>query len=508
MVNAVGRELPEAVAGYGTVIPFAGAFATHRPPCRGAAGARAERAGEDKRRQGLEEVFRRIPVTDGMTLSFHHHLRDGDGVVNAVLATAAALGLRDLTLAISSVFAVHAPLVGHMRSGVVGGLDSDYVAGPVADAISHGVLARPLVLRTHGGRAGAIESGRLEIDVAFIAAPASDAHGNLNGLAGPSACGSLGYAFPDAAHAEHVVAVTDHLMPDSIAPISIPETSVDHVVELESLGRPDGIASGTTRPTEDPARLEIARTAATVIEASGLIADGFSYQTGAGGTSLAVTMFVRRLMEQRGVVGSFALGGITAALVEMLEAGLFRSLLDVQGFDLAAVASLAANPSHHEIGAGLYASPFDSGCAVNRLDCVILGATEVDADFNVNVVTGSHGRIMGGSGGHSDAAAGARLAIVVVNPPRRARAAVVDRVLTATTPGETVDVVVGASGVAVNPRRGDLAGSLSAAGLAVREIAELGSPTIAARDPAAGDRVVAVVEYRDGTVIDLVRQAR
>ena len=505
MLNTAGRELPEWIEGYGAVVPFAGASASDLGERRPRTSAR-----DDKRkpRPSLEQALRDVPVRDGMTLSFHHHLRDGDGVVNAVLATAAALGLRDLNIALSSVFAVHAPLVGHIESGVVGGLDTDYLAGPVADAVSRGALARPAILRTHGGRAAAIERGRLSIDVAFIAAPAADEHGNLNGTAGPSACGSLGYAHPDAAHADHVVAVTDGLVPYPLCPVSIAGTRVDQVVEVGSLGGQSGIASGTTRVTEDPARLEIARSAAIAIDAAGLLADGFSYQTGAGGTSLAVTQFVRRRMEERAVVGSFALGGITAALVEMLEAGLFESLLDVQDFDLAAVASLASNPRHAEIGADLYASPIEQRAAVGRLDCAILGATEVDTDFNVNVVTGSHGRVIGGSGGHSDAAAGARLAIVVVNPARAGRAVVVDRVLTATTPGETVDVVVAADGVAVNPRRGELAGSLSAAGLEVREIAQLRSSPIAAQAPEPGARVVAVVEYRDGTVIDLVRQVR
>ena len=503
MLNAVGRELPEAIEGYGALVPFTGAFATGAGPRRRPTAARPREA---KLRQSLEQAFRRIPIRDGMTLSFHHHLRDGDEVVNAVLATAAALGLRDLKVALSSVFAVHAPLVEHIESGVVGALDTDYLAGPVAEAVSRGVLARPVVLRTHGGRAAAIEYGRLRIDVAFIAAPAADDHGNINGTAGPSACGSLGYAFPDAAYADHVVAVTDHLVPYPLSPVSIRETRVDQVVEVESLGDQAGIASGTTRVTQDPVRLEIARTAARVVDAVGLIADGFSYQTGAGGTSLAVTLFVRQMMEERGVVGSFALGGITAALVEILEAGFFDSLLDVQGFDLAAVSSLASNPRHVEIGADLYASPFNGGCAVDRLDCVILGATEVDADFNVNVVTGSHGRIMGGSGGHSDAAAGARLAVVVANTPREGRALVSSRVMTVTTPGETIDAVVSEHGVAVNPRRHDLAGTLSAAGVAVVEIGELAATPTAAQALDARERVVAVVEYRDGTVIDLVRQ--
>jgi citrate lyase subunit alpha/citrate CoA-transferase len=40
MINALGRELPEHVDGYGRVIPFAGAFAArptknrHAPPVR------------------------------------------------------------------------------------------------------------------------------------------------------------------------------------------------------------------------------------------------------------------------------------------------------------------------------------------------------------------------------------------------------------------------------------------------------------------------------------------
>jgi len=73
---------------------------------------------------------------------------------------------------------------------------------------------------------------------------------------------------------------------------------------------------------------------------------------------------------------------------------------------------------------------------------VILGATQVDTGFNVNVVTGSDGKIMGGSGGHSDTAAGADLAIVVANLARGSLPIVTDEVLTATTPGESIDVVV------------------------------------------------------------------
>jgi len=141
---------------------------------------------------------------------------------------------------------------------------------------------------------------------------------------------------------------------------------------------------------------------------------------------------------------------------------------------------------------------------------VILGATEIDTDFNVNVVTGSDGVIMGGSGGHADAAAGAKVTIIVANLLRGRLPIIVDEVLTATTPGETIDVLVTERGVAVNPRRTDLKKQLLAAGLPVKEIQELkalaqgiaGSP----KSLTSQGKVVAVVEYRDGTIIDIVRQ--
>ncbi len=510
LTNSLGRSLPEYIEGYGQVRPFGGAFATAPAMLRQAPGVKRILPGEQKLVADLATVFKRIPVSDGMTLSFHHHLRNGDDVVNMVLAVAAKLGIKDLTVALSSVFPVHAPLVEHVKAGVVTGLDTNYMSGPVAEAVSHGVFPKPVVLRTHGGRARAIECGQLKIDVAFIAAPTADDYGNLNGVDGPAACGSLGYAIPDAQYAQHVVAITDHLVPYPLSPISIPQTRVDYIVKVDSIGDPKGIVSGTTKITRDPVGLKIAEITAKTIQAAGLIKDGFSFQTGAGGASLAAAHYVRQMMAEAGVAGSFALGGITGYMVEMLEAGLFKKLIDVQGFDLEAVRSLAANPNHLEVGADFYASPFNLGAAVNKLDVVVLGATEIDTDFNVNVVTGSSGVIMGGSGGHSDAAAGAKVTIVVANLLRGRLPIIMDKVLTATTPGETVDVLVTERGVAVNPRRTDLYEQFKAAGLPLKSVAELKElAEKIAGVPAritTQDKIVAVVEYRDGTVIDVVRQ--
>jgi citrate lyase subunit alpha / citrate CoA-transferase len=315
---------------------------------------------------------------------------------------------------------------------------------------------------------------------------------------------------PDSEHADVVVAVTDNLTAYPLWPISIPQTRVDYVVAVDSIGDPQGIAFGTTALTRNPLDLKIARTVARVIEAAGLIRDGFSFQTGAGGASLASASFVRDMMLAKGVKGGFALGGITGYMVAMLEEGLFTSLIDVQGFDLEAVRSLARNPAHLEVGASFYASPFNAGCAVNQLDAVVLGATEIDVDFNVNVVTGSDGTIMGGSGGHGDAAAGAGLTVVAAKLARQRLPVILDRVRTVATPGESVDVLVTERGCAVNPLRADLADRFKAAGLPVESIEALRDKAMRLTGPpaplAVDGPVVAVVEYRDGTVTDVVRR--
>jgi citrate lyase subunit alpha/citrate CoA-transferase len=225
---------------------------------------------------------------------------------------------------------------------------------------------------------------------------------------------------------------------------------------------------------------------------------------------LAVAYAVEKIMLAEGIHGSFASGGITGKLVEMLNKGCFESLLDVQCFDLEAVRSLRENPAHREISASQYASPLAAGAVVDSLDTVILGATEIDPDFNVNVHTNSQGLIMGGSGGHSDTAAGARLAIIIAPLMRARLPLIVDRVQTISTPGRTVDLLVTQYGIAVNPLRAELSARLRDAGLKVMPIEELkhlaekicGVPKTLKNE----NRVIAEVLYRDGTVIDTIRQ--
>ena len=458
--------------------------------------------------KSIRDAIRTCGLKDGMTVSFHHHLRNGDFVLNMVMEEIAAQGYKDINVNASSLFDVHMPLLEHIQKGVVTGISANYIAAGLGRAISKGILAKPVQFRTHGGRPSDISQGRTPIDVAFIAAPTADPMGNCSGKYGKSACGSLGYAYADAMFAQKVVVITDNLVPYPLQDFSISENWVDYVVEVEAIGNPKGIVSGTTQITRDPVGLVMASRAAQVIAHSGLLKDGFSFQTGAGGASLAAAKFLKEIMLKEGIQGSFGLGGITGYMVDMLREGCFRSLMDVQCFDLKAVESLRDDPRHQEISALQYASPSSRSAVVDSLDVVILGATEIDTDFNVNVHTDSNGYIMGGSGGHSDTAAGAKLSMIIA-PMFRARLPIVtDHVTCISTPGKDIDVLVTQGGIAVNPKNVELTKQLKAAGLPIVDIRELKEKTEritgTPRKLPKGDRVVAEVIGRDGNVQDLI----
>ena len=455
----------------------------------------------------LREAISAAGLRDGMTVSFHHHLRSGDYVINMVMNEIAAMGIKNLTVNASSLFDVHAHLAEHIKSGVITKIITDYMSAGLGKYISAGIMEQPVEFMTHGGRPTSIMQGKTPIDVAFVAAPAADGDGNCTGKIGRSACGSLGFAFADAEYAKKTIIITDGLC-EKLEEPSIDGKFVDFVVCADEIGDPRGIVSGTTTITRDPVGLIMARDAADVIKYSGLLKEGFSFQTGAGGASLAAAKFLMDIMLEEKIRGSFGLGGITGYMVDMLRAGCFEELRDVQCFDLKAVESIRTDPRHHEIGAFEYASPANGHAWVNSLDAVILGATEIDTDFNVNVHTDSAGIIMGGSGGHSDTAAGAKLAMVIAPLFRARQPIITDRVNCISTPGKDIDVLVTQYGIAVNPKNEELRDRLIRAHMPVVSIEELKAKAESLCGvPKAlehGERVVAKVIGRSGEVQDLI----
>jgi len=456
----------------------------------------------------LREAILESGLADGMTISFHHHLRNGDMVMNMVMDEIAQMGIKDITIHCSSIMDVHAPLLEHIKNGVVTGLEASYIGPAVGRELSKGILEKPVIFRTHGGRASDVINGKCHIDVAFIAASAVDREGNCTGKIGPAAFGGMGYAVADAKYANYKIAVTDYLVEEVLLDASIQAKDIHKLVVVDQIGDPDGIVSSTTQVTRSPTRLKIAEDTLKVMTAAGYVKSGLKFQTGAGGVSLAVAKYLRDKMLKENIRGDFCLGGITGYMVQMLHEGCFEQLLDAQCFDREAIRSLNEDPNHVELTSSKYASPTDPTSYVNELDVVILGATEIDLNFNVNVHTDSYGRIMGGSGGHSDAAEGAKLCIIVA-PLMRGRISVIrDRVTTISTPGSCVDVLVTEYGIAVNPNKPELRQALVDAGVKVMDIEKQYEVSLnLAGKPAAirrGEKEVALVVYRNGEIIDRI----
>ena len=515
MKNKAGRELPNQIYGLKPYRPYEGLFVTPPPIHMAGRTLRVGLPGSSKVLSSLIEAVEAAGLRDGMTISFHHHFRNGDYVNKLVMEAIAAKGIKDITIATSSLNDCHDFLIDYIEDGTVTALETSGLRGRLGAYLTQnpGRLKRPVIIRSHGGRARAIESGEIKIDVAFMGVPTCDRFGNATGRLGKSACGSLGYAMLDSRFAEQVVLVTDNLIDGYVFPYSIPQTDVNYIVPVEAIGDPEGIASGILKITKNPIQLLLAETAAKVIEHSGYFKNGYSIQMGGGGSALAAGRFIREKMLKQEIKGSFGVGGVTGLFAKMLEEGLFEICYDTQTFDTTAIQSLRENPRHVEISSSFYANPWSPGPIINDLDIVILGATEVDLDFNVNVITNSNGLLMGASGGHSDIAAASKLAIIVMPLIRGRLPMVRDRVQNIVTPGESIDVVVTDRGIAVNPRRKDLIDNLRKSGLKIMTIEELqslahklvGKPKEIALSADDKD-IVAIVEYRDGTLLDVIRK--
>jgi citrate lyase subunit alpha/citrate CoA-transferase len=510
--NAAGRLVPEVVNGK-AVAPYQGIGIDRPrgrhtgPPIRSCAEFPPD---GDKRAPNLVEALRRAGLRDGMTIGSHHHFRDGDRVMAQVFAAAAELGVKDLVWFPSATFACHEPLIEHLEGGLIHHIEGS-LNGPLGRYASRGRMRGLGVLRSHGGRYRALQDGDVHVDIAVIAAPAADSFGNASGVHGPAACGPLGFALADSEFADHVIVVTDTLVPFPCSPWHIAGNCVDQVVVVEQVGDPTRIVSGTTQLTRSPDRLLIAEYAARFVREAGLVTPGFSFQAGAGGTSLAFTAFVAEHMRTERIPARFIRGGTTRILVELLEAGLADYLLDGQAFDLDGVRSMREHPDRH-----LATSPFTSynyhgkGNFASLVDFAVLGATEVDLDFNGNVVTHSDGWLLHGIGGWQDALF-AKCTILTV-PSFRDRVPVLrDRVTTLCGPGELIDVVVTERGIAINPRRPDLLEAVRGTALPLRTLGEIkaevdsicgGPPAL----PRLDDEIIAAVTWVDGSLIDSVRR--
>lgn len=510
VINAAGRNIPVEINGE-PVIPYKG-VGKHKPDGY-KYGTRIRTCAEypadgNKLVSTLKEALIKAGIHDGMTISTHHHFRNGDLIANMIFDIVNELGIKDLIWFPSASFPCHAHLIPYLEDGTIHHIEGS-MNGPLGRFTSQGRMKGVGVLRSHGGRYQAIQDGEVKIDIAVIGAGCADLFGNANGLYGPSASGLLGFALADAQYADKVIVVTDNLVDFPCIPWQIQGNHVDYTVVVEKAGDPEQIVSGTTRITNSPDRLLLADLTGRFCEAAGIIRDGFSFQSGAGGTSLAVGEYFRQIIKKQGIRARFARGGSNAYLVSMLEEGLVEYILDGQTFDMEGIRSIAENPNH------VWTSPFTSynyhgkGNFAGMVDVVILGATEIDVHFNANVVTHSDGYLLHGLGGWQNCLFSKTVILPV--PLFRDRVPVIrDRVTTLCGPGELIDVVITERGIAINPLRKDLINAVKGTDLPIRTIRDLKNEAeqiCGIPEPAKFKKnIVAAVKWVDGTILDMVRQ--
>jgi len=510
--NAAGRLIPAEVNGE-EVIPFQGIGKYH---VKGKKHAPYIPSFPDFPKDGnkvvgsLKEALQKAGLTDGLTISTHHHFRDGDLVSNQIFDIAGEMGVKDLRWFPSASFPCNSPLIKYLEDGTIHHIEGS-LNGPLGRFTSEGKMRGTAVLRSHGGRVQAIQDGEVKIDIAVIAAPSCDSFGNANALYGPSACGVLGYAEADVRYAEKVIMVTDNLVDFPCLPVQLEGNYVDYVVVLDKIGIPEKIVSGTTQITRSPDRLKIAELTARFCLETGILHDRCIIQSGAGSISLAIGVFIHQILKENKWKASASYGGGTRYNVKMLQEGTLDAILEGQLFDTAAIESMRENRLHHNFSVFNAYNYHSKGNLTSMIDLVTLGATEVDVNFNGNVVTHSDGYLLHGIGGWQNCLH-ARNVILPVPLFRDRIPVIVDEVTTLCGPGDLIDVIVTERGIAINPLRTDLIDKAKAANLPVKSIYELkeeaericGKP----EKPQFTDQVVGIVKWPDGTVIDAIRQVK
>ncbi len=457
--------------------------------------------------RNLKEALKKAGIKNGMTISTHHHLRDGDALTNYLFDIVHELGIKNIRWFPSASFPVHEHLIKYLEDGTIHHIEGS-MNGPLGRFTSEGKMKGVGVLRSHGGRYQAVQDGEAHIDIAVIAAPTADSFGNANGVTGKSASGLIGFALVDSEYAGKVIVVTDNLVPFPCVPWQIQGNNVDYVVQVDSLGDSTKIVSGTTEVTKSPDRLLIAEYVAQFIDEAGIMKNGFSFQAGSGGTNLAFVLYLKERMKAKGIKARFVRGGSTKYLVQLLEEGLTDYILDGQTFDLEGVRSMRENPNHVNTSPFISYNFHGKGNFASMVDVAVLGATEVDVKFNANVVSHSDGYLLHGIGGWQNCLY-SKCSILAIPSFRDRIPVIIDEVTTLCGPGELVDVVVTERGIAINPLRKDLIKSMAKSSLPIKSIKEIsdevysicGKPTKPKYDLS---KVVAIVKWVDGTVLDSV----
>jgi len=135
MLNAVGREIPEEILERTGKEVFQGnnykdgkAFQKASPKV-----TPVMRNDHDKMVKDIHEALVKCNAHDGMTVSFHHHFREGDLVVCMVMEEIHKMGFKNITLSASSLGKAHDALVPMIEDGTILNIESSGVRGKIGD---------------------------------------------------------------------------------------------------------------------------------------------------------------------------------------------------------------------------------------------------------------------------------------------------------------------------------------------------------------------------------------
>jgi citrate lyase subunit alpha/citrate CoA-transferase len=512
--NALGRDVPVEYR------PFRGPEIDYVPSFLPEVyrGSRCE----TKVRSCLREAIERTGLANGDTISFHHALRNGDAVMETVMRELIDRGFSDLVLAPSSIFPCQIPvLLEAIGKGVIVRIRGGSVRGELGELIARGGMRTIFETRSHSGRAADIETGQLGIDVTFCAASSADRFGNFNGWMGKpnSMFGFPSFMVADAKFSRKgFVVMTDRLSENIVPSVLMGMQNVTDVVVVDSIGDNHGLSSGETARTKvTPERSRALSNIVAVIKALGLKGRRPCVQLGSGMGLAAIDHLARE-----GIKIDMMIGGVTEDLIAAVNAGLVRLLYNGQCFDRTSAITMRSLWSHTvPMDMFMYGSPYRPP-VTGMLDVGLLGAVEVDRNFDVNVTSFSNGIPAKAIGGHTDVARGASVVIVQAPLNRKGNVIVRDRVTTVSTPGRyCVDFVMTPKGLIVNDlptnpkaeRNLELRKRMEDEGVtflsmdeAIAHAKDLASEFPTPIPPEFGERVVGVTLYSDGTALDSIRE--
>ena len=468
-------------------------------------------------------------IQDGDTISYPHYYRTGDYGLQLIVEKLREHHKKDIKIYGNAFFDNCDPwLFEAIRDGIIGGIYGNLYRKIGQHLMQGELLPWVGVGYSHGNRVRKLQTGEVNVKVAFGPVPIADIYGNANGIYGKNdhLCGPIGLFSADAEYAEYVCLLAGTVQKTVVMPTQLSMEQVDFVVQVETPGLNSGIGSGTLdldNAHKNPFNASVADNITKVIKASRVVQDDFSFQVGSG-AGLLILENIRSILKEEKIRANFSIGGVTSLHVDMLDEGTLFQLMHGQLFEPNSrmFESMRTNPHHHQISTAYYASVVNKEAAVNLLDLAVLSTLEVDLEFNLNTVC-ANGRIIGGIGGGQDVAAGADLTIIFLplatGKNGKGFPKVVEKVYTKTTPGEVVDIVVTEEFAVINPKSKSKyietlqkrASEFDVTLLSIEELAQKSKEKAESfgmlpKRTETTDEVVHVIEWRDGTLLDTIKK--